>query len=208
MAMHLTHLIIDDFFDQPHAVREAALRMEYPPRPEGAQYPGRNANGKLPMDGIERLISQIVHEPVVPMVKDSSHAMPRLAMAGDEGRNNVHYDHCHWSAIICLSLDEHVVGGTQFKKHIPTGYDRCPVFPGEPEALGYSSVPQAVNAMRSKDNFKEEEWETTFEIPFKFNRMLLFRGYLWHDAGVSFGDKPENGRLILPLFFDTPSANV
>jgi len=35
----------------------------------------------------------------------------------------------------------------------------------------------------------------------KFNRFVLFRPWLFHNAGPGFGERPENGRLIYLLFY-------
>lgn len=200
--MHLTHLIIDDFFEDPHRVREAALGLTYPPRPEGAGYPGRNANEALPLHGIENLVSDIVHERVTPATR-LSHCRPRIALAGDEGQSNVHIDSCYWSAIVYLSLDEHARGGTHFFRHKGSGLDHAPVFPGEAERLGYKNAAEATDEIWLRDGKDLSKWEERMMVPMKFNRLVLLRAYCWHTAGESFGDTNETGRLILPMFFDT-----
>ncbi|WP_143742942.1 DUF6445 family protein [Maricaulis sp. W15] len=199
--MHMTHIIIDDFLPEPERVRQAALSLTYPPRPERASYPGRNAATALNLDGIEQLVGQIVHERVAP-APQSSHAVPRLALDGDGSRASVHIDFNHWSAMIFLTRPEHCVGGTHFFRHRATGWDRAPVFPGEAEAKGFKNADDAVRSILAADQQDRSKWEETMIAPMRYNRIVLFRGYMWHDAGVSFGDTPENGRLILPLFFE------
>ncbi len=198
--MHLTHLIIDDFFNDPIAIRNHALSMNYPPRPEGAIYPGRNAEGSLPLPGVERLISQMVQEPLQPKT-NLSHCVPRIAMSDDLAKTSVHIDICHWSAIVYLSLDEHCQGGTHFFRHKKTGWDMAPAFPGVAEAAGYENAGEALDSILAEDESDLSKWEKTMTIPMKFNRLVLFRGYMWHDAGKAFGTTPETGRLILPMFF-------
>ena len=206
--MHLTHIIIDDFLSDPMAVRQAALALTYPERPEKAQYPGRNASRALPVQGLETIVSQIVHEPLALAATRNSHAVPRLAMAGEEPRNNVHFDPCHWSVIVGLTPDEHVKGGTKFLRHKPSGLDRAPVFPGEAEKMGFSNGGEAGVAMLPKTKADEADWEELFELPMRFNRAVIFRGYQFHNAGKSFGDSPETGRLVIPFFYDNVQANA
>lgn len=198
--MHLTHMIIDDFLPDPHTLRKQALSMHFPDRPEGAYYPGRNAGSRLPLQGIERLISDLTHEPLAP-AQHYSHAVPRIALGGDDGKVSVHADFCHWSMILYLTLDDHCQDGTHFFRHKKTGWERAPVFPGEAEHAGFSSPDDAMKSVLAQSGDRTG-WEEIMMIPMKFNRAVLFRGYMWHDAGKSFGTTPENGRLIVPLFFE------
>ncbi|MEO1323350.1 MAG: DUF6445 family protein [Pseudomonadota bacterium] len=199
--MHLTHLIVDDFLPDPDAVRREVLRMPFPPRHQDSVYPGRNAEHRLQFDGLEGLIGSLVHEKLVPKVQ-TAHAKPRLAMEGDTSKISVHVDNCHWSAMVYLTLDEHCQGGTHFFRHIPTAWEMAPVFPGEAEAKGYPNAREALEHILVNDGNDRSKWNETMMIPMKYNRLALFRGYLWHDAGVSFGTTPENARLILPFFFE------
>lgn len=205
--MHITHIVVDDFFPEPDRVRAAALALPYPPRPAGEVYPGRNAAQALQIPGVERVVSDIAREQVVP-IHPASHCVPRLALEGDTAGVSVHIDPAHWSGIVCLSLDEHCREGTHFFRHKETGLDRAPVFDGEPEQLGYADRKAAVDDILDRGKHDLSQWERILSLPMRYNRLILFRSYVWHDAGVSFGTTPETGRLILPMFFSTPAANV
>jgi hypothetical protein len=45
------------------------------------------------------------------------------------------------------------------------------------------------------------KWEKVMTLPMRFNRLVLFRPWLWHSATAGFGTTPEDGRLIQGLFF-------
>ena len=200
--MQLQHIVIDDFFDDPVRLREQALSAEFPDRHAREVYPGRNSSMAIQLAGIENLVSNIVKERVK-AAPNSSHQRPRLALEGDVAHGmSVHMDMCHWSAIIFLSRDEDCQGGTHFYRHKKTGWEMAPVWPGMAEAAGFKNADEALKAVMA-DSTSPDAWEETMMLPMKFNRLVLFRGYLWHDAGRSFGRTPENGRLILPLFFET-----
>ena len=204
--MHLTQFIIDDFLPEPMDVRRHALSLNYPPRPEGVNYPGRNADKALSFPGIESMLGSLVHETLVPVPSPrSSHGIPRLASEGDESNSHVHIDNFHWSGILYLTLEEHCQGGTHFFRHNKTGWDMAPVWPGMAEKAGYSDAKSAMTEILSKDIYDPNAWTETQMVPMKFNRLVLFRGYLWHDAGRSFGTTPEESRLIIPLFFSNPN---
>ena len=205
--MHLLQLVVDDFLPNPMVVREKALSLTYPPRPERAQYPGRNANQPLKIQGLEQEVCNLVREPLSEFFdRRSSYGVPRLALAGETARNNVHIDPVHWSGILFLSLDEHCEGGTHFFKHKRTGWDRAPVFDNEAQKFGYKSWGDATDDLIMNDGPNPDAWEKTTTIPMKFNRLVLFRGYMFHDAGHSFGTTPESGRLIIPYFFENAHA--
>lgn len=200
--MHITHIIADDFLPDPHKVRDVALKLKYRERNPGEIYPGRNATRSIPFTDIEQVIGDLVHERLKGQTNYTSHATPRLALEGDESNADIHIDMCHWSAMVYLSLDEHCQGGTHFYRHKPTGWDMAPAFPGMAEEAGYKTADEALKKILEHKGHDEENWEHTMTIPMKFNRLAVFRGYLWHDAGVSFGASPQTGRLILPFFFD------
>ena len=62
----------------------------------------------------------------------------------------------------------------------------------------YSDFVEKVSKPHSKD---PSQWERVMRVPMKYNRLILFRPWLWHTAGPAFGDSIENGRLIYLLFF-------
>jgi len=45
-------------------------------------------------------------------------------------------------------------------------------------------------------------------VPMRFNRCVLLRPWFWHTAGPSFGDRPENARLIQMFFFTLDKSKL
>lgn len=206
--MHLNHFVIDDFFEEPDPIREMALKMTYPDRDETEYYPGRNAAGQIQLPGIEKFIGGIVRTPLV-QAASTSHAQPRLAVEGDDGKVSIHIDPVDWSALIYLTKPEHCQGGTHFYRQKKTGWDRAPVYPGEPEQLGYGSLKGAIDDILNTGGANDmDQWEESMVLPMRYNRIVIFRGYLYHDAGKSFGSSIDDGRLILPLFFKNPQSKT
>lgn len=52
--------VFDDFLKDPHAVRARALELDY--SVEG-RFPGLNSREKINIEGLNELISALVHEP-------------------------------------------------------------------------------------------------------------------------------------------------
>ena len=197
--MQTTLLIVDDFLDNAIGLREAALRLTYPPQ-EGA-FPGRNSLERINIDGLSEEVSRLVHEPLEPTQPLESHAKCRLTLAGDEGKAKVHIDNSHWSGILYLSRPEDCRGGTDFFRHLPTDSDRAPADHDELAARGYASFEEMHREIVEQDSVDDSKWERTMHVPMRFNRLVLLRPWLWHTAGPAFGDRPENGRLVYLMFF-------
>ncbi|WP_448659861.1 DUF6445 family protein [Sphingomonas sp. CJ99] len=194
-------MIIDDFLENAEALRDAALRLDYPEN--AAAFPGRNSRQRINIDGLVEGCSQFLGEPLRPIEPRQSHAKCRITLAGDVGRASVHVDSAHWSGILYLSRPEDCRGGTEFFRHKPTGMDRAPLNDAEAHAHGYPSGPEMTQAILEKDTLDPDQWEMTMRVPMRFNRLALLRPWLWHTAGEAFGDSLENGRLIYLMFFES-----
>jgi len=197
--MHRSVMIIDNFLDNAAALREAALRLDYPPN--DAPFPGRNSFQRLNVDGIEQEVSHLVGERLRPLHPPQSHGKFRLTLASDVGKARVHIDPAHWSGILYLSRPEDCTGGTDFFRHIRTGTDEAPHTPEVLREHGYSSFEEMHREIIERDTLDERAWELTMRVPMRFNRLILLRPWLWHTAGRGFGDSVANGRLIYVLFF-------
>jgi hypothetical protein len=202
--MLTTLIIVDDFLNNAETLREQALTLTYPDQ-QGA-FPGRNSLQRIHLDGLDEAVSQLVGEPVVAVSPLQSHAKCRLTLAEDRGKAKVHIDNSHWSGILYLSRNEHSVGGTDFFRHLRTNSDRAPVFNDELAARGYSSFEEMHADIIEKDSVDDSKWELRTRVPMQFNRLVLLRPWLWHTAGPGFGDRPENGRLVYLMFFQSAQS--
>ncbi len=199
--MLTTLLIVDDFLNNAEELREQALRLTFPEQ-EGA-FPGRNSRERIGIEGLDQAVSRLVGEPLKPVAPLQSHSKCRLTLAADTSKAKVHIDDSHWSGILYLSRDEDSSGGTDFFRHIRTNSDRAPVYKEELAGRGYSSFDEMHADIIEKDSVDDSKWELTTHVPMRFNRLVLLRPWLWHTAGPGFGDRPENGRLVYLMFFQS-----
>lgn len=199
--MLLNYLIIDDFLDNAEQLRRIALQQAYPKPDKATNFPGRNSEKAVNIPELADIISQITGESLVAK-SGTSHGKFRIALANDEGEANVHIDNCSWSGILYLTPDEYCQGGTNFYKHLPTNTDHAPITMEQLHALGMNNIQQVWDNIVGKDTNDMSKWQLMMSVPMKFNRLVLFRPWFYHDADKGFGDSIEEGRLIYPLFFE------
>lgn len=202
--MPTSMMIVDDFMDDPHSLRKAALNLNY--RNLSGAFPGRNSDQRINISGLDQEVSRLVGEPVRGQAAPQSHAKCRLSLAADKGTAKVHVDPAHWSGILYLSRPEDCRGGTEFFRHLPSGTERAPYDDREAAQYGYASSREMVRQILAADSTDDSKWEMTMRVPMRFNRLVLLRPWLWHTAGENFGETPENGRLIYLMFFASARA--
>ena len=110
--MYKSVTIIDDFYPNPHEVREAALALDYPPPVPGQTFPGRNSATRLLIDGMDRIVSQIVNEPVRGNPRNA-HGRFRITLDSDPpGRFNLHnHQDTVWGGIAYQNQPQPSPGG-------------------------------------------------------------------------------------------------
>lgn len=193
-------LILDDFLSDPLAARRAALALDYDASFKRGNYPGHISTTPLAIQGLDARISDIIRAPVEP-APGTSHNHCRITLKGDKGRSGVHIDPAFYSGILYLSLPEHCKGGTEFFRHKRTGLDRVPNDPVEVTKAGYADINGLIEDVVNRDTMNKAKWERTMLIPMRFNRLILFSPWLFHNSGAAFGTSPENGRLVHLMFF-------
>jgi hypothetical protein len=197
-------LIVDDFLKDPWAARRAALGLDYDPAAQHGNFPGRNSTAPLDTAGIDAAVSRLLGVKLGP-APGTQHGHCRLTLKGDKGRSGVHIDPAAYSGILYLSAPEDcavpLAGGTDFFRHKRTGLEAVPTDPARIAASGYGDINALVEDVVNKDTQNPARWERTMRVPVRFNRLLLFSPWQFHNAAPGFGTRAENGRLVMLLFF-------
>ncbi len=193
-------LIIDDFISDPMAARNAALALNYDPNQKNGNYPGHISTQPLQIQGLDERVSNIIKAPVK-AAPNTSHGHCRITLKGDKGRSGVHIDPAFYSGILYLSLPEHCKGGTEFFSHKRTGLERVPIDPLGIAKSGYDNINTLIEDVVNKDTNHPAKWSKVMTIPMRFNRLILFSPWLFHNSGAAFGTNAENGRLVNLMFF-------
>lgn len=197
-------LIIDDFLADPYAARRAALGLKYDPTRQFGNFPGLNSSTPLDTAAVDDAVSRLLGIRLGP-APGTQHGHCRLTMKGAKGKSGVHIDPAAYSGILYLSRPEDCAkpqaGGTDFFRHRRTGLEAVPQDPARVAASGYPDVNALVEDVVNKDTTSPAKWERMLRIPARFNRLLLFSPWQFHDAAPGFGTTSEDSRLVMLLFF-------
>ena len=203
--MATSYIIVDDFLENPEGFRQAALNLTYPEHV--SPFPGRNSEQRIDLPGLSDYVSHLTGEPLKPIEPLESHGKCRITLASDPRNGRIHVDEAQWSGILYLSRPQDCKGGTWFYRHKKTNSERAPITDAEAQAMGYPNVSDACNSIL-EDGLRKSAWEKTFEVPMRFNRLVLLRPWFWHTASPGFGNSVENGRLIHTLFFTIDQSRM
>jgi hypothetical protein len=197
-------LIVDDFLKDPWAARRAALGLDYDPARQHGNFPGLNSSTPLDTGAIDAAVSRLLGVKLGP-APCTQHGHCRLTAKGAKGRSGVHIDPAAYSGILYLSRPEDCAaphaGGTDFFRHRRTGLEAVPQDAAKIAASGYADINALVEDVVNKDTTLPAKWERTLRIPARFNRLLLFSPWQFHNAAPGFGTGPEDSRLVMLLFF-------
>lgn len=193
-------LVIDDFLADPMAARRVALALNYDPDNKHGNYPGHISTRPLVVEDLNEHIGKIINVPVKG-AENTSHMHCRVTLQGDRGRSGVHIDPAFYSGILYLSLPEHCKGGTEFFRHKRTGLERVPMDPLAVQKAGYSDINMLIEDVVNKDTSRPAKWTRVMTVPMRFNRLILFSPWMFHNSGKAFGKTAEDGRLVQLMFF-------
>ena len=192
--MRVNTLIVDDFYQNVDEVREFVLNQEFDVR---GNYPGQRtksfANDHL-KEHLNRLIRPFAGE-ITYWSDDEYNGAYQYTTQYE--RSWIHADSTTtWAALVYLTPDAPISGGTGLFRHKRTGLESAPILPtGERDDKLLDSI-----YVDSQDLTK---WEMTDRLANKYNRLVMYRGDLFHMSLDYFGTNKENGRLFQTFFFST-----
>jgi hypothetical protein len=126
----------------------------------------------------------------------------QLCVAGDQ--RVYHSDAQQWAAIVYLTPDAPVDGGTSFYRSRKTGVYSGEEIEARLALQMYSPIEHDTYAGKLLDR---TAWEEVDRIGNVWNRLVVWNARLVHSVTEYFGSTPENERLFLMFFFDTERAD-
>lgn len=199
LSIQDTTFIIDNFYTQPDMIREHAIKEEKEANSAG-QYAGVMTDRSFITQEHFDIIGRLVGHPV-----ESSTQLCgkfRFTKEGDTYKQDIHFDPSDggvWAGVCYLTPNVHKEG-TIFWRHKKTGLESIPLTQQGIQQHGWYNVDDLKKFLET-DGLDHSKWDQTLVLPFKYNRMVLFRPWLFHSPGPAFGDSYENCRLIQTFFF-------
>lgn len=207
-------IVIDNFYDNPDAIRALALSSEYNTK-RGGTYPGIEAIAKdVDWSSSWKKLRSYIEEDVdapCPLKDGFPQGKFRLAMKEHEADriDLVHEDVHRWSGVVYLSLPEHCQGGIAYYKHKKTGaLSSTPEWFAEnyPELL---TTPRDELQKKLLSIFKDEsQWEKIGEVPMLYNRAIIIMAQCFHGSTGIFGTSKETARITQNFQFYTPTDHL
>jgi len=189
-----TLIVIDNFYNDPEAVRDFALTRDYVPRGEHGAV-GHRTLEHYHFKGVKETFEKLL-EGKVCKGKElggwdyQTNGVFQHCMAEDPFV--IHADSQQWAALVYLTPDAPPECGTSMFRHKETGLDSIR---GDDWDI-------------FKGNFYDETpFELIDKIGNKYNRCVIMDAKLIHAASQYFGDSIMNDRLFHIFFFDTEDTN-
>lgn len=197
-------IVVDNFYSDPFSVRERAIRSsQFKVNSEKAGFNGFIS--AIPISSRRTLMSKIAKIVNTGIVYQLSLQGAYKGLTGQQYKSKttfVHYDLCDWSGVLCLTPDNLIKGHTCFWRHRKFGdgvYD-----PDKVTAIcnRLGCTVEDLFAAADRDSKKMKHWTLISSIEHRFNRLILFRGNMFHSSSEGFGNNIKNCKLTQTFFFD------
>lgn len=212
-------LLIDDFFEDPDAVREAALDPSRNWAAPTSVYPGLLA---YPEPECLTKLAPFFSNLLKRQLRQSDQIFfSTVTKTEDELtplQRRPHFDGSCFGGLVYLNPPDQCKGGTGFYRHRATGLCRYPEKISDVprdliSRLGLNSLEELqklVSAPPAADSAgyiteSNAEWERFCLVEMKFNRFIIYDGQIFHSSVIrssDFGTSPDERRLTLNFFAD------
>jgi hypothetical protein len=199
-------IVIDDFHADPHQIRREALKLAFGrSKSRGHGFNGRlaKASRRAKRDLMDRLATIVAAE--IDYDLDLNGDFKSLTRAQFRRKKSfVHYDLWDWSAVVNLSPERAVRGFTTFWYHRALGLHGLHDLEAAARTCRRLGCALADVASRvDRDSRSARCWQPTSRVEHAFNRLILFRGNMFHSASEGFGENVATSKLTQTFFFDT-----
>lgn len=179
--MNLNLLVIDDFYVDPDYVRNFALNQEFSVK---GNFPGLRTKSFFTEDVKKAIEYYMQFAGKITNTYEKSGYTGAFQIATAADRTWIHSDPYNmWAGVCYLTPNAPYTGGTGLFRHKETGRHK--------------------KLDKDYEGYDYTKWELFDRIGNKYNRLIIYRGDLFHASLDYFGDNIKNGRLFQTFFFDT-----
>jgi hypothetical protein len=183
--MNVSLIIIDNFYNDPDRVRNFALGQEFGVR---GNFPGTRTKPfftddvRAAIESNMQFAGKITNDCNADADTGYTGAF-QIATAQD--RTWIHADHNNmWAGVCYLTPDAPHTGGTGLYRYKDTG-----------EHSKSGGAPY--------EGYDYTKWDLFDRIGNRYNRLVIYRGDMFHASLDYFGNNLQTGRLFQTFFFDT-----
>jgi hypothetical protein len=202
MFMHQA-IVIDDFYPDPDAIYDLVYSLKTEDQ-SGGNYSGVMTEQSFFTPEHQNIFQHITGEKLVPSTALSGKV--RFSLESDKASQHIHFDpgiNSLWAGVCYLQKPEHYSAdndyGTIMWRHKHTGLSSIPMTQEGIESYGWKTVDDLKDFLET-DGMDESLWDKTLEVPYRYNRLVLFRPWMFHSPGRNFGTTKENCRVLQTFF--------
>jgi hypothetical protein len=188
MYQSLGMMVFDDFYQNPHEVRNFALAQDFNVT---GNFPGFRTKVLHGGDNTAmKNVFEYIHGKKISWWPEEYNTSFQYTTKDDE--TWIHYDPTNWAALIYLTPDAPIEAGTALYRHKESKiyrYDR-----NDP-STDYNGKDTEINDL--------SKWEQIASVGNIFNRLVMYRGDYYHRSILpGFGDNKHNARLFQTFFYN------
>lgn len=185
-----TMIVCENFYEDPHAVREYALSLEYE---ESDYHRGKRTAAPHIFSGTKEKFEQLLGKKITNW-SETYGMCGRFQYCTAEDALVYHSDVQQWAAVVYLTPDAPYETGTSLLAHKKTRARHCT----DP------NVSQAWQETAPTGLYLDgTPWDEIDKVANVFNRLIIWDGHCPHSASKYFGFTKETSRLFQIFFFDT-----
>jgi hypothetical protein len=200
ISIHDRYFIVDNFYTEPDLLRNHAISLKREEKSNG-NYSGVMSESHFLTPEHMTAFCQLFGHSVAPSTQLSGKF--RFSKADDQATQDIHFDpgpNQVWAGVWYGSKEHPNVDGTSFWKHKRTGLESIPLTQEGIEQYGWSGADD-LKIFLDTDGVDHSKWDKTLIVPYKYNRLVMFRPWMFHSPGPAFGTDIESARLIQTFFF-------
>lgn len=179
--------VVDNFYQDPHAVREFALSRDYIEGGIGRGFIGSRTREQYLFTGLKPAFERIMGETITQWEQYDMNGRFQYCLSGDP--LVYHADLQNWAAIIYLTPDAPPECGTSTFVHKQSG-------------VRHTHDPNLDAAFNQHTYLDRTPYQEVDVVGNVFNRLVIFDGRLIHSAREYFGWDINSCRLWQMFFFD------